>query len=215
MATTSADQKYFETRYHYDKSRKAVWKAICEYLQKDIPTTSVLLELGSGYCDFINQIIAHKKYALDSNTEVSRNCSQDVTFINSSAVRIGLEDQSVDVVFASNLLEHLNDDEMQRLFTQLDRILKRGGKLILMQPNYYYCFREYWDDFSHKKAFSHTSLCDYLMSRDYIVTSVKKRFLPFSFKSFFPKSYILTKIYLLSPWKPAAKQMLIVAKKRG
>ncbi|MFH1541429.1 MAG: methyltransferase domain-containing protein [Elusimicrobiota bacterium] len=205
--------KYFESRYQYDKSRKSIWKAICEYLQREIPNTSTIVELGAGYCDFINQIVANKKYALDSNPKVKNFCSNEVLFLNSEVTNIDIPNNTVDVVFASNLLEHLNDEEIDLLFIQLDRVLKKGGKLILLQPNYYYCYREYWDDYTHKKAFSHISLSDLLISRKYVIKLVKKHFIPFSFKSSIPKSYFLTKIYLFLPWKPMAKQMLIIAQK--
>jgi ubiquinone/menaquinone biosynthesis C-methylase UbiE len=208
-------ERYFETRYQYDKYRKLVWKAICEYLQKEISETSVILDLGAGYCDFINQIHAKKKYAVDSNLDVKKFISSDVIFINSDVTKIDIADNEVEVVFASNLLEHLDDEKIELLFLQLNRILKKNGKLILLQPNYYYCYRNYWDDYTHKKAFSHITLCDFLASKNYKIKSVKKRFIPFSFKSWLPKSYLLTKIYLYLPWKPMAKQMLIIAQKNG
>jgi len=206
-------KKYFEIRYKYDAGRQKVWKAICEYIQKDIPILSTVLDLGAGYCDFINQIVASKKYALDVNRDVQDYCLPEVHFLHSNVSEIGIPDQSADVVFASNLLEHLKEDVLSSLFAELRRILRSGGLLILVQPNYYYCYRRYWDDFTHVKAYTHESLPDMLLSMNYRIKRIEKRFVPFSFQACPIRSYLLTRFYLALPWRPFAAQMLIVAQK--
>ena len=204
---------YFQTRYTYNPGRQKVWKAICELLVKYIHNDSSVLDLGAGYCDFINNIEAKKKVAVDSDHSTGRFCNNDVKFFNQKVTDIEFEDESFDIVFASNLLEHLNDEELEILISKIRKILKPGGKLIVIQPNYHYAFREYWDDYSHKKAFSHISLSDLLTSKNFMIIRLEKKFLPFSFKSIFPKSYFLTKLYLKSFWHPYAKQMLLIAEK--
>lgn len=207
------NSNYFTTRYTFDKSRRSVWKAICEYLGKVIPPDAVVLELGAGYCDFINQVKALRKYAFDINPQVAEYCNSDVTFIDAPLDKSNIPADSVDIVFASNLLEHLGDQEANILLTQIHRLLKKKGKVIIIQPNYHFCYREYWDDFTHLKAYSHISMSDLLVSKGFKTITIEKKFLPFSFKSIFPKSYLLTKLYLMSFWRPMAKQMLIVAQK--
>jgi len=68
--------------------------------------------------------------------------------------------------------------------------------------------------YTHKKAFSHVSLSDFLMAHDYQIIRFYKKFIPFSLKSRLPKSYWLTRLYLNFPIKPFAKQMLVVAEKK-
>ena len=84
---------------------------------------------------------------------------------------------------------------------------------MLMQPNIFYAYREYWDDYTHKKAFSHNSLCDFLASQGFIVDRVEGRFIPFSLKSRLPKSHWLTKLYLALPFRVFAKQMFVMGRK--
>ena len=122
-------------------------------------------------------------------------------------------DGQLDIVFASNLFEHFNDQELDVLVKNIKTKLKPQGRLILIQPNIYYAYREYWDDYTHKKAFSHVSLNDFLVSNDFGIVHAKKQFIPFSLKSRLPKSYFLTKMYLMSPIKPMGKQMLFIAQK--
>ena len=126
---------------------------------------------------------------------------------------IEFEENTFDIVFSSNLFEHLREEELDSLIQKISKILKIKGKLIIIQPNYYYAYKEYWDDFTHRKAFSHVSLSDFLVSKGFKINRLEKKFLPYSFKSIFPKSYFLTKLYLLSFWHPFAKQMLIIAEK--
>jgi len=208
------DSRYFKTRYTPDPGRSRIWKAICEYVQPFVPMDGVVMDVGAGYCDFINQIKAGQKYALDANPEVANYCMPGVQFLHGQAENpIAIRRHSVDAVLISNFLEHLSDPQCSSLFDQFDDLLKEKGRIILIQPNYYYCYREYWDDFTHVKAFSHVSLEDLLLSRGYRIVRMEKRFLPFSFKSVLPKSYWITKLYLLSFWRPLAKQMLIVAER--
>jgi len=206
-------ETYLQSRYSFDKGRQKVWKAICEYLSKYIPCDSVVLELGSGYCDFINNIKASKKIAVDINSDLKKYCNPDIEFINSNVVDINFQPDSVGIVFASNLFEHLNDKELDIIIEKILNCLNSNGRLILMQPNYKYSFRDYWDDYTHIKVFSHISLSDFLKSKGFKLLKVEKRFLPFSFKSFLPKSYFLTRLYLRTKIRPFAKQMLIIAEK--
>jgi SAM-dependent methyltransferase len=208
--------KYFETRFVEDKSRTKVWKAINEYLQKYIAEESCVLDLGCGYGDFIKGIKANSKFAIDLNQNLFSNFSDsNVKFTAQSILeQFPYSEHTVDVVFASNLFEHFNDEELEVILSNIKRVLKPKGKLILLQPNIFYAYKEYWDDYTHKKAFSHVSLSDFLSSQDFNILDIFKKFIPFSLKSRLPKSYILTKLYLNSPFKPFAKQMLVVAEKK-
>jgi SAM-dependent methyltransferase len=205
--------EYFDSRFIYQNGRKKVWRAITEYLQEHVSKDGVIIELGPGYCDFINQIQAKRKIAVDIDPIVKNYCDANVEFYNLNVSELSFPSDSVDVIFASNVLEHLDNKQLEILSSKLFDILKPGGKLILMQPNYFYAYREYWDDYTHIKAFSHRSLPDFLKSKNFKIETIMKRFLPFSFYSVLPKTYILTKIYLSLPIHPFAKQMLVIAKK--
>ncbi len=208
---------YFKTRLVYDQGRTKVWSAINEYLQYFLPDNAAVMDVGCGYGDFINGITAGKKYAIDLNEAMSEYLSdKSVVFTAQSVLtEFPVANESLDVVFASNLFEHFDDNELNELMNNVCSKLKDKGRLILIQPNIYYAYREYWDDYTHKKAFSHISLPDFLAGHNFKIIHQKKRFLPFSLKSRLPKSYWLTKLYLNSPIKPMGKQMLVIAEKMG
>ncbi len=205
---------YYATRFGYNASREKVWRAITHYLKRYIRDTDNVLDLGCGYGDFINNVSSSGKFAIDLNPEMAEFLSPTIKFSAQSALDSfdNCPSSSLDVVFASNLLEHFDDGELSRILDNVKRALKKEGKLVLMQPNYYYAYREYWDDYTHKKAFSHISIVDFVVSKGFVVENVEKRFLPFSLKSKLPKSYWLTRIYLASNFRPFAKQMLAVFK---
>jgi SAM-dependent methyltransferase len=205
---------YYQTRYTYNEDRKKVWKAICRYLSRYISPQSSVLDIGSGYCDFINNIKAKSKTAIDSDPASKGFCNPEITFINIDVTKTEFEEKSFDVVFVSNLFEHLDEHDLDLLTNKIYKWLKEKGTLILVQPNYYYAYREYWDDYTHKKAFSHVSLSDFLISKRFKILKIEKKFLPYSFKSLLPKSYLMTRLYLKSLWRPFAKQMLIIAEKQ-
>jgi SAM-dependent methyltransferase len=207
-------EKYFESRFKFDIDRVKVWKAISEYLQRFINSDKYsVLDIGCGYGDFINLIKAKNKFAIDLNpSSIDFIDTKTVTFNSQSVLEeFKLDNNTLDIVFASNLFEHFDDTELILLIRNIKQKLKSGGKLILIQPNIRYAYKEYWDDYTHKKAFSDVSLADFLVSEGFKITVVKKKFIPFSLKSKLPKSYWLTKCYLFSPIKPFAKQMLVIA----
>lgn len=207
-------KNYFETRFKFNDSRRRVWKAISEYINSFIPQEAKVLELGAGYCDFINTIKAKEKIAVDYNEKSKEYADKDIDFHNDSVTSLSfVKSSSIDLVFASNLYEHLTDDDAQKSLNEVYRVLKTGGQIILMQPNYKYAYADYFDDFTHRKVYSHISLADLLLTHNFSEVKIIPRFLPFSLKSRLPKSYLLTKLFIMSPFKPFAKQMLLIFKK--
>ena len=88
------------------------------------------------------------------------------------------------------------------------------GTLTILQPNYRYAYREYFDDYTHIAIYSHIGLADFLTANGYEVLTVKPRFLPLTVKSHLPVSPWLVRAYLASPIKFLGKQMLISARPR-
>ncbi|MBI5522002.1 MAG: class I SAM-dependent methyltransferase [Desulfarculus sp.] len=204
---------YLEARFTYDPGRVKVWRAIVNDLEKRfIAPGGAVLELGCGYGDFINQVRASRKVAVDLLPQVAPHLAPEVEFHPGQAGELGfLEDQSLDVVFASNLLEHLERPAVIQVLGEAGRVLKRGGRLILIQPNYRLCFREYFDDYTHVSVFSDESLCGLLLSQGWDIECRRARYLPLTIKSRLPKSYWLTRLYLGLKVPLLARQMLIVA----
>ncbi len=206
---------YYVSRYVWNNDRQVVWKEIVRFLSDFIPVHGTVLDVGAGYCDFINTISAKHKIALDYSPDCKNFASKDVRVIQSPVTDMTqIENNSVDLIFASNLFEHLSDDELALTMGEVKRTLKTHGRLVLMQPNYRLSYKTYFDDPTHKKVFSDLALRSFLISHDFEIIKMMPRFLPFSLKSrpgIIPLFPWLVRAYLHSPIKLFAGQMLFVA----
>jgi ubiquinone/menaquinone biosynthesis C-methylase UbiE len=211
------EDKYYKARFVYNKDRDIVWKEIILFLNPYLFNKDTVLDLGAGYCDFINNVKAKEKIAVDISPELKNYANENIRKINSLATDLSqVEDSSIDIVFSSNLLEHLDNEELSKCMSEVKRVLKKDGLFITMQPNYRLSYKTYFDDFTHKKVFSDESLKGFLIANDFEILKYWPRFLPFSLKSrpsFIPTFPLLIRAYLNSPIKPFAGQMLFICKK--
>jgi len=207
-------KRYYQTRFQPDPRRTAIWGVVCGWLQREVPSDASVLELGAGYCDFINQIRAARKVAVDISETVRQAAAKDVeTHVGPCQQLDFLGDESIDVVFASNLFEHLTLPELQTTLGEVRRVLKPGGKLLVIQPNFRYSYRDYFDDYTHVTIYTERGLADAIAGAGIEPVQVRARFLPFSMKSRMPTFTPLVWLYLRSPFKPFAGQMMILARK--
>jgi ubiquinone/menaquinone biosynthesis C-methylase UbiE len=205
------ENAYHETRFGYDAQREVLWKTLCDsYFSALIKPDATVLELGAGYCHFINNVSAGERVAVDLWPEFPRYAQAGVRAIVGSVTQLDrIEDASVDFTFASNVFEHLTHNQLADTLREIRRVSRPGATLTLLQPNYKYAWKEYFDDYTHVSVFSDTSLCDFLTAHQYRVVERQARFLPLSIKSRWPVSPLLIRAYLASPVKFLAKQMLI------
>jgi len=206
---------YFSTRLKRNPKRVVLWKALWDFsLNKALGFPGTLVELGSGRCEFINASTAQKRYAVDSWAEMPGHADTDViTHVGSATKLPFLKNESVDGVFASNLVEHLSRQQFEEVLDESWRVLKSGGKLVLLQPNFRHSFKRYFDDYTHVSIWTHISLSDYLESRGWALEEVQGKFLPLTVESPLPVSRFLIWLYLKLPFKPLGGQMLVVASK--
>ncbi len=200
-------------------AKKRLWEVLVEdFLQAYVPPGAAVVDVGGGYCEFINAVRCRKKYVVDLNPDVARYAAPEVEILLSDAGDIsGLPDDAVDVVFASNFFEHLPDKPaLFEVLEELHRVLKRGGKLLIIQPNIKYAYREYWDFIDHHIPLTENSLGEALIGSGFTVERCIPRFLPYSVNSSPSKSDKLLRLYLRLPlaWRVFGKQTFMVGVKR-
>ena len=209
-----SEQNPYVGAYPEMRGRRKVWGAIARYIQRDAPEVDTLIELGAGYCDFINQFPANKKIAFDLNPEMRAHTLKGVDLrIEDATALASISRESIDLIFASNFLEHLEGEEIDSLLDRCFDVLKSAGRLILIQPNHRLCAENYFDDPTHRTIFDDTNIGEWLARHGLQTRKLVPGFLPFSMNGRLPKSGILTWLYLISPWKPLAAQMYVVAEK--
>lgn len=198
-----------------DPARAAVWRAIARHLSPWVPADSQVLELGAGYCCWINAVRASRKVAVDIWPEFARYAGAGVEALTlDAAVELRTLGQArFDVVLASNFLEHFDPDTAGSIVSNTAAILRPGGRLILIQPNFRLAFRRYFDDYTHRSVFTDTSLANLLRAHGFTIEEVQPRFLPYSMRGRrFPIAEWVVRAYLRSPVRPRAGQMLVIGR---
>ena len=132
--------------------RKRVWRVLIDsFFMRYVSHDAAVLDLGCGYGEFINQIHAGRKYAMDLNPDAPRYLSPDVQFIRQDCSQPWpIDEASLDVIFTSNFFEHLPDKvAIGRTLDQAHQALKPGGLLIAIGPNIKLIPGTYWDFWDH------------------------------------------------------------------
>jgi SAM-dependent methyltransferase len=177
-----------------------------------------LLDLGAGYCEFINSATARRRIAVDLNPAASACAAPGVEVRAVSADDLSfLGAGEVDAVFTSNFLEHLPSKQaVAAVFQEVHRVLAPGGRFIAMGPNVRLLPGAYWDYFDHHVPLSDRSVCEALLLHGFALQHVESRFLPYTVKNTRLRWPLLVEGYLaMRPISSAllGKQFLVVAVK--
>jgi SAM-dependent methyltransferase len=212
-------QAVYRRRFSGIEWRRAkVWQVLARhYFPQWIKPSDTVLDLGAGYCEFINSVSAAHKYALDSNPALAHKAAPGVNQLAQPATRPwGLPAESVDVVFSSNFFEHLaSKEDLIRCLGEARRVLRPGGRLMALGPNIRFCYDVYWDFVDHHLPLSDRSMVEALEVSGFQTERVIPRFLPFTMSGLGPSFAFLVRAYLLFPlaWRIWGKQFLVIARK--
>ena len=207
---------YHDVHLPYDPNRAVVWKVIADHLAKWISKDAHVLEIGAGYCGWINAVRAHRKVAIDVWPEMPHYAAADVESIVLDASRDlpSLGAETFEVVLASNVIEHFEPEVASTVIANIALLLKPAGRLIVIQPNFRFAYREYFDDYTHRSIFTDVSLPNLMRASGLTIELLHRRFLPYSLRGTgWPAWPWLVRAYLRSPVKPRAGQMLIIGRK--
>jgi SAM-dependent methyltransferase len=198
--------------------KREIWRVICaDFLQRYVKPTDTVVDIACGYGEFLNNIRAARKIAVDLNPDAKTFLEPSTEFHLCEATRLGeIVDGQADVVFTSNFLEHLPDKKTLDVFLdQVMKALKPGGRYLILGPNLRYVPGEYWDFYDHHLGLTHLSLGEALQMRGFRVEQTIDRFLPYTTQGALPTHPMLVKAYLKVPlaWRVLGKQFFIVARK--
>jgi SAM-dependent methyltransferase len=213
---TAEVQSIYERRFEGTlEFRRRMWSVLChDFFQRYVPREATVLEIGAGYCEFINHIEARRRIAVDLNPDTSRHAGPGVEVHRTSTTDMApVPDGSVDIAFASNFLEHLTRDDILATCREVRRTLRRGGRFLILQPNIRYCGHDYWQFFDHITPLDDRSLTEALEISGFRVVECIRRFLPFTTQSALPHSPALVRLYLKLPlaWRIFGQQSFLVA----
>jgi SAM-dependent methyltransferase len=198
--------------------RQSVWRILThEFFSRYITAGGAVLDLGCGHCEFINQIVAGKRYAMDLNPQAKQTADPDVrVLLQDCSTEWALADEKLDVIFTSNFFEHLpTKNHLESTLRQAFRCLRRGGRLIALGPNIRYLPGAYWDFFDHYISLTDRSLSEVFQKVGFRIEKQLDRFLPYSMSQGSTPPLWMVRLYLRLPllWKWKGKQFLVVAVK--
>lgn len=213
-------ESIYRHRFGDDKreQRLKLWETLCNnWFQRYVPADAVVLDLAAGQCEFINQISCGRKIAVDLNEDIRNFANDDVEIVIAySHDMVGVSDDSVDIVFVSNFFEHLPTKQafLDTLY-EIRRVLKPGGRLLVLQPNIRFLSGAYWDFVDHYLPLTHHTLEEALDLVNMEVVEMVPQFLPYTTRSSLPKSPVLVSLYLRLPlaWWIFGKQTWMVGRK--
>lgn len=198
--------------------RGRIWQVLTRsFFSRWVRPRDFVLDLGCGYGEFINNISASKKWAMDLNPDARAHLQPEVKLLEQDcSAEWPLSESSLDVVFTSNFFEHLPDKTaLKRTLRQVHRCLRPGGRLIAMGPNIKFLGGAYWDFFDHHVALTELSLSEALETQGFKTLSVTSRFLPYTLVNAPHYPLFFLRIYLKCPflWFIKGRQFLVVATK--
>jgi dolichol-phosphate mannosyltransferase len=215
-------QKLYRSRFGelQRRAKAEVWRVLVrQFFQQWVLPEHTVLDLGCGDGEFITNVACRRRIAVDMNPDVCNWLDPAVEFHQGSVCELPfLGEAAVDLIFTSNVMEHLSDKpQVETMLRECRRVLKPGGRLIAMGPNLRYLPGEYWDFWDHHVPITDRSLKEVLQNLDFRVEDCMPRFLPYTTCSSLPKNPWLVSLYLRLPlaWPWFGRQFLIRAQKQG
>ena len=122
-----------------------------------------LLEVGCGRGDFLEafQQLGADVYGLDRSETAAANLAQlQVKKTDVSIESFPFEDNTFDIVYHKSLIEHLYSPD--NLMRESYRVIRRGGRVIILTPDWPSLMKVFYEDFTHSRPYDTTSLRDVL-----------------------------------------------------
>lgn len=158
-------------------------------LQPYLRPGMTFVELGAGDCcaSFAAAEAGAEVYAVEVSAEITRGLDPPPNFhlAISNGTNIPLPDASVDLVYSSNLMEHLHPDDAKHQLREVHRVLRPGGTYVLLTPNRIHGpwdVSRYFADSAqglHLREYSNGELLEELRAAGFRPLGSRRRKLPF------------------------------------
>ena len=106
-----------------------------KFLRRDV----TYLEIGPGDCTLANEVarLVRKVYAVDVSHEITKEVElpDNVELIISDGSSIPVPNDSIDLAYSDQLMEHLHPDDAVDQLANIYRSLVPGGRYICITPN--------------------------------------------------------------------------------
>lgn len=198
--------------------RNRVWQVLTRhYFQRWIKSADTVLDLGAGYCEFINNVQAARKYALDLDPATPLKAAGDVAVLREDVTQPwSVASESINVVFSSNFFVRLPTKlDFRNCLSEIYRVLCSRGVLMALGPNIRFAYDVYWDCLDHDLPLSDRAVVEATESAGFRTELVVPRFLPYTLPGKLPSWGGLLRLYLSLPLaqRILGKQFLVIVRK--
>ena len=110
----------------------------------------------------VDQYDTAKKYFPELNISIADFENEKLPFDNNY----------FEVIFSKSVVEHFYFPE--KIVKEIFRVLKPGGIAIILTPDWHYNYIQFYEDYTHRTAFTSTSLKDILLIHNFKNVNVSK-----------------------------------------
>jgi len=157
--------KYVEVIYPEDKENQYPRK-LAKYLYNRFMktgsqqnTTRKILDIGCCTGKALKRFSEFENFDL-YGIDIRDEGVEDIYFKSSNLEKetIPYPDNYFDIVYSKSVLEHVQNTD--NFISESRRVIKPGGIVIILTPDWVSCMDVFWDDYTHVRAFSRKSLRD-------------------------------------------------------
>ena len=159
----SCKKSYQFRRDYCTTSRHPFYDLAGRYLPDD--KEGIVVDIGAGEGDFAEHLSLANRYTnvylLDANNstiEVLRSKFKNAVLYKVPE-RLPFEDTSVSYVHCSHIVEHLCHAELYSFLKEVDRVLNRGGVIVISTP---LLWKSFYCDLTHIKPYYPSVFINYL-----------------------------------------------------
>ena len=146
LYTQLYDELFSRVPYHPGLARKSspagrigAANQSLPFVERFLRPDSAYLEVGPGDCQLAFEVAKRVRsvYAVDVSTEVTRRSDTPSNFelIISDGTSVDVPEESIDIAFSDQLMEHLHPDDAEEQLRQIYRALKPGGYYLCVTPH--------------------------------------------------------------------------------
>ncbi len=139
-----------------------------------------ILDLGCGEGVFLT-LDKKRIIGVDSNKKSIKLCKEKrLNAIYASVTKLPFDKETFDGVHCSHLIEHLMPKDAHKMLSEVARVIKKDGVLVLSTP---ILWKGFYNDFTHIKPYNPESILRYLTygSRDKTLTDIRSKFTKIDF----------------------------------